>query len=239
MAIRTQSAIKADTDAQLKQLGKNLLVFREYIRVKGAKVLAVIANDLLAHALPMTPYATGQLRRSGTAYITIKGHNITVGKTDSSPKWNKVDARIPAITANMIKGAKYLKANVSFNRINDSGQDIAVWAHEDLLPWIARPKPESLKGIYVATKEFTGPKYLENALRLRADEYRKVLDGIANAQNIQSDIVAISKVTKRKRFHYEVDVVELVESELANLGINVGDLSYAESFLTSEGNEPT
>ena len=130
--------------------------------------------------------------------------------------------KLPVITSDDMKRVKKVSAVVYFNRRNEEGKDIALWAHENLLPWVPRPKPSDLKGVPVATKKFTGPKYLENAFNIRKMEYKRALQNISKLPDLESDIKALSRVMQRRRTHYEVDVVELVRSKLTSLGLNVG-----------------
>ncbi len=207
---------------QGKLLEHNLTAIEDYVRVKAVKALAMIANDLLGYALPMTPYDTGKLRASGRARVILGGKPIIVGRADSSFPHELVDAQIPVFTANDVRGVKKIRSAVYFNRRNEEGKDIALWAHENLLPWVPRPKPPELRGVWVATKKFTGPKYLENALNMRRLDYKQILLNLSNIQDMETDIKAISRVLQRKRTQYEVDVVELVRSNLTSLGINIG-----------------
>ena len=55
---------------------KNIKVAHRAIAYTVARVMAFIAVDLLAQALPRTPWDTGELRRSGTATITTQGYSV-------------------------------------------------------------------------------------------------------------------------------------------------------------------
>jgi len=221
-AAQIRNKNKRNLQWQAKKINDNIAVVGELISIKAAKLVAMIANDLLGNTLPMTPYDTGKLRASGTAMMNLGGKPIIVGKADSSFPYEVVDAQIPVITSNDMKRVKKVSAVVYFNRRNEEGKDIALWAHENLLPWVPRPKPSDLKGVPVVTKKFTGPKYLENAFNIRKMEYKRALQNISKLPDLESDIKALSRVMQRRRTHYEVDVVELVGSKLTSLGLNVG-----------------
>lgn len=208
---------------ELNILEKNLLTLSAYLTLKVARTIAVIVNDTLAHALPRTPMDTGELRKSGTATVYLGwGRPTIVGRTSNAEPYDTVVAdlgRISSRSANFRRMSKII-GNVSFHRMNDSGQDIAVWTHEDLLPYVPRPKPAHLIGVPVATKPYTGPKYLENAWNSRLPEYKRLIQNIVNIYDIESDVAGLSKIRKRKYTQYTVDVVELVQAELDAIGWN-------------------
>ena len=58
------------------------------------------------------------------------------------------------------KSAKLLVGVLSYNKMA-KGVDIAVYTHENLEPYVPRPKTEAQKGTWYASKPGTGPKYLE------------------------------------------------------------------------------
>ena len=209
---------------ELEILQKNLRVVEDYIRLRVVRTIGVIMVDLLAYALPRTPYDTGQLRASGTASVTTSFYQrFIVGRASSVFPHETVEADLGRINTNIVKGMRRkgrIFGNVSFRRTNEEGKDIAVWAHEVLLPYIPRPKPAHLLGVPVATKPYTGPKYLENAWNERVGEYINLIKNIANPWDIESDIKGISKIRKRKYTKYTTDVVELVHRQLDVLGWN-------------------
>lgn len=217
----------------LNILEKNLRVVQDYILLRTIRTVAVIMVDALAHALPRTPYDTGQLRASGTASVTTSFHQrFVVGKASSGFPHETVDADLGRINVSSVRGMRRkgkIFGNVSFRRTNEEGQDIAVWAHEILLPYVPRPKPPHLLGIPVATKPYTGPKYLELAWNERVGEYINLLRNITNPYEIESDIIGISRIRKRKYTNYTVDVVELVHRQLDVLGWN--DITLSGQFL--------
>ena len=66
--------------------------------------------------------------------------------------------------ANVSRYSKRISLQLSFER-EDKGKDIALWTHEELLPF-----PKATKGQWYARKEGTGPKYLENAWNVHRHE---------------------------------------------------------------------
>jgi len=208
----------------LDLIEKNLTVLHDYILLRTLRTIAVIVVDVLAHSLPRTPYDTGELRASGRAIIkTSMGQQFTVGRASNVFPHETVNADLGKINTGKVKGLRrkgIIKGDVTFRRMNESGVDIATWAHETLLPYVPRPKPPELQGIPVATKPNTGPKYLELAWNERVHEYRNLLDNILNPADVISDIQGITKIRSRKKTKYSVDVVELVHSQLNTIGWN-------------------
>lgn len=214
---------------ELEILQKNLRVVEDYIKLRVIRTVGMIMVDLLAHALPRTPYDTGQLRASGTASVTTSFYQrFVVGKASSVFPHDIVEADLGRINSKTVKGMRRrskIFGNVSFRRTNEEGKDIAVWAHEVLLPYVPRPKPVHLLGIPVATKPYTGPKYLEFAWNERVGEYTNLIKNIANPWDMETDIKGISRIRKRKYTKYTTDVVELVHRQLDAIGWNKITLS--------------
>jgi hypothetical protein len=134
---------------------------------------SIILNDAIERA----PYRTGELRSSGK--ITIRSGAKQVSgmvfpavdvRADSKGNW-ELRQHIDSIK----RPAALITAEISFEKVDD-GKDIALWAHEDLLPYSARPGTaaerradadrRNMDIVLYATKPGTGPKYLEGPFNI-------------------------------------------------------------------------
>ena len=139
---------------------------------------------VLEQAVERAPYKTGKLRRSGKVEFTI-GRNVRpvahVELNEGRDYYKDGTFQIVQ-TANYFRtSARRIEAEISFERIwtaedkdeedkrdDPAGRDIALWTHEELLPWVSRPKSAGQRGYYFARQagiwpKSTGPKYLELA----------------------------------------------------------------------------
>ena len=156
----------------------------------------------------------GDLRRSGRATVLYRGGK-EIADVAHGTKYGQ--ARVNLNTLKTIKGA-YKKAQtvgsrVTYSRKNAAGLDIALWAHEELLPWVNRPrgmKPEELRGFYIARRKGTGPKYLEGPFLQRRIHYFSYLKRVLNKQAIANDLMRLGKKAVRPRTgKFQVRKVEL------------------------------
>jgi len=160
--------IKAVVDSLISLTDRNsfyrLLV--EYI----SKELIDFCIYVLREAVERCPYEKGELRGSGQVNFYLgtgrTSHLIADVEADSSGNFT-----VNRLVDTIRKVANRIEAEISFERI-DKGIDIALWTHEDLLPWVPRPKRESQKGRWFARQVGTGPKYLsgpvsENRFRIQ------------------------------------------------------------------------
>jgi len=182
----------------IKTLNKSL---PRIITMRQANILIYIGIDLLANALPRTPWATGQLRESGEAIVRIGRRHFRVakGKADGT-----VEVETRGITRDSLGKARTMDLDVSFSRYED-GLDIAQWTHEIIYAYEDRPSRPA------ATKQFTGPKYLEIPFNERIDDY---YDALADLSMIERDILAATRIKSLKRGRYDVDMIELIEEQI-------------------------
>lgn len=184
----------------------NLNITEEYLNFSAVKVMANIAIDLLSHSMPRVPYDTGELRESGTAVLLFgkptKGRGGAYAKVvGRGTAGGNVNADISALKGKH-KGRGYVSANVTFTRFNERGEDIALWAHYDLLPYEARPaKP-------AARKPGTGPLYLEGPYLERKNQYIGWIKDAFSYDKVEKDIRKGLSVKKRGT-EYMVDTVKL------------------------------
>ena len=140
--------------------------FYRMITKEYSRILIYWTTKMLLQAAQRAPIATGELRESGTVNIYAGGQShltaeVSAAKADGSVV---VKQNMDVISRNYTR----LEAEISFYRV-DKGMDIALWTHEQLLPWVPRPKTDSQKGKFYARTpgewpQATGPKYLSKAV---------------------------------------------------------------------------
>lgn len=186
---------------------KNIKVARRAIAYTVARVMAYIAVDLLAQALPRTPYDTGELRRSGTATLSYQGYE-TIGK---GTKRGLVNYNYGAIDPKKAGRASRIYSNVFFTKINEKGQDIAYWTHEILFPYEVRGSQRP-----AARQEGTGPKYLELPFRESMPRYRRLLNYAYTKKTIDV-ITGIGQAVQQGK-KGQATRIKLIESKIRRLG---------------------
>jgi len=147
-----------------------------------------ISAKILNEAVKRCPYdstkrgseAEQKLRSSGEVTLiagAASGMDVVV-KTNAD-KSGGYD--IVKIKDSVSKGASVIELSISFDK-QEKGMDLALWAHEELLRYVKRPKSGSNIGQWHATHHGTGPKYLENAFKLyKAEIPREVRKGLLQA----------------------------------------------------------
>ena len=188
-------------------VANNLEVTGNLVTEKAIKATALIAIDLLRNAQPTVPIASspkgnllpgsGRLRRSGKATVLYRGGkeiaDVARGRTDGGVD---VDLSTLKTAKGFYRMAHTISSRVTYHRTNAQGEDIALWAHEELLGWIPRPggkKPGSLYGYYVARRKGTGPKYLESPWLTNKGKYLSYLKKVLSGKAITKDIESIAK----------------------------------------------
>ena len=184
-----------------------------------AKTLAGIVIDILANSQPRVPYDTGKLRASGTAalYSGKTGHGrkmiVGVGKREDQT----VNAQLHALRMNEIKRAKFVRGEVSYYRMSDDDPnfDVAVFTHEILYPFEMRGDPNARPA---ATKPNTGPKYLELAFKENKSVYENAIRSVIRGRWFERNIQVLSKLRKKPKGMFMVDLVDIVHDRIAFLG---------------------
>jgi hypothetical protein len=178
-------------DADIKSVMDSIF-FAKRTTLYGMLVEAVSRNlftvltDMLEMAVEIAPYRTGELRESGVvdAFVGSGRTSMLIADVDADKSGSfTVNQKVKSLTRPYAR----IETEISFKREgevkdpegNIIALDIALWAHEDLLPYAPRPKRESLKDYYVATKKgvlpkSTGPKYLSRAV----DQYKHRIQGL-------------------------------------------------------------
>ena len=183
----------------------NLTVFKDLLSDKAVEVVANIVVDLLAHSQPRVPHDSGELKASGRAVVLFgSGGKGGYHKIVGEGTWNHesgVKANLSGLKGRT-RNLNWISGNVVYSRENEDGEDIALWAHEELLPYEARPaKP-------AATKPGRGPKYLETPFNERRDTYMGWLSDAFSYGELSRDIRKGLQVSKIGR-EYEVDITKL------------------------------
>lgn len=169
-------------DGDIKELMKSLtnvndrMSFYRLATEEISRALINICEIVLLEAVTRAPYRTGMLRSSGTVVVRSgKAQTENIAVDTRADGTGRIELRrwIESIK----RPAALLSAEISFERV-DRGKDIALWAHEELLDYKYRDRRPQLLGalsrieshkpeeqrrtqVYIATKEGTGPKYLE------------------------------------------------------------------------------
>lgn len=193
-------------------LSNSLKTLSGVITYKAARLVSNIIIDLLSNSMPRVPVDTGELRRSGRGNIDLRGKygkgykTIVTGNKDGS-----VSVNISGVTKKWAKGATRVDALIQYIRTNESGQDVAVWCHENLEPFSSTSHPR-------ARQTGTGPKYLEIPWLESKELYVKYLMGELSSDVLAKDIKKASKIVRGKKGRYTVDVTELVLDRIGTLG---------------------
>ena len=166
------------------------------IRYKAALLLSEIGIDLLSKALPKTPVDSGQLRESGEVILKFTGaySKIASGMADGS-----INTSNPQIPVSRLANTSKMDLLVQFYRTNEFGEDIALWAHEDLYPSGSSQRPHALQ-------PGTGPKYLEQPWLENVNDYIGRLYEVAS---IRDSIKNATKTIRKARSKTDVDVITL------------------------------
>jgi hypothetical protein len=145
------------------------------------RLIAIMAK-VLKGAVDRAPYESGDLRESGEVSVIAgqaSGMDVFVkvargtGATDNP--------EIVIIKDYISKPAKTIQMEITFDR-EEKGMDLALWAHEELLRYVRRPKSGSQIGKWYARHLGTGPKYLENAFKdEKANIPREIHKGLLEA----------------------------------------------------------
>lgn len=217
------------TGIDFNQAIENIGVLGDAITYEVASVIAKSLIQLMALAQPRVPYyaggelgeeSTGKLRESGRVMLVLSGAGsystiVGYGKIDGT-----VEANLSKLRPSSFKGSKCkaIGGNITYSRINDEGEDIALWAHESLLAYEERGSKAP-----AARTPGTGPKYLEipwleNKDVIVANIQQSIKD--LNTQGIGSKIMRWVKRTiiRKRRDKYGVDVVKLVLSQIGEQG---------------------
>jgi len=196
----TKSIIGINETAKvLTKLGKAVTIY-------SARALALVAVDLLSKAQPRVPYDIGLLRSSGQATLKIgRGTEIIgVGKDDGT-----VVSWMGKINKAKLVGVRTIRADVSYHRIGDKGEDVAVWTHESIYPYEARPKKPA------ARKPGTGPKYLEIPWLENMGNYIDFLEGELSGKGFEHNISLISKLRQKRVGKYILNYVDIITEQIA------------------------
>lgn len=186
---------------------KNIRIAQRAIAYTVARVMAYVAVDLLAQALPRTPWDTGQLRESGEATLSYRGFDI-IGR---GSKQGIVQADYGKVSVNKAGAANRIYSHVYFTRKNEKGEDIAYITHELLYPFEVRDRMRP-----AATKEGTGPKYLELPFRENQARYTRIIRDAYKRKTI--DVIrGISQAVKLGQ-KTEVSRIKLIEGKIKRMG---------------------
>jgi hypothetical protein len=204
------------TVSGLGQTMKNLTSLKKVIPYGFMKLVAAMGVDLLSYSQPRVPYDTGELRESGTVTLLVGGKKLFIGR---GLKDGTVRANFSMLSKSSgLVGPSTTKADVvvSYQRIGEDNLDVALWTHEELLPYESRPLRPA------ARQPYTGPKYLALAWAMREPVYKNAFAGSVE-ESLYYEIKKMFKLAGRRAFDFRVDEVAFVERtiDLTNYwGIN-------------------
>ena len=171
------------------------------IKYKAAMLLSAIGIDLLSRALPLTPVDTGKLREEGEVVLQFGGTYKVVATGSKEGNVISKDAEVPI---SRLHAASKMNMIVQFYRTNEFGEDIALWAHEDLNYSTSQQRPHALT-------PGTGPKYLETPWINNKGDYVGMLYELAN---LRDSIKRATKITKYGKSKTAVAVITLDTNKL-------------------------
>jgi hypothetical protein len=171
------------------EVEKALGIWGVFERAAAHSIMAVfdaVGYKILFDATNACPYETGMLRRSARGDVQLGSGGLKnilyVSETDEEGYFEikrRPITQQSSLTKHIAaRGSGRMRLSFSFSRRNERGENIAVWTHEELLPFSVRKRRgeyEEKTGrspIYFATKPGTGPKYLENAIAKYHNEIR-------------------------------------------------------------------
>lgn len=185
------------TEEVILNLGKLALA----MKYKAAMMLSAIGIDLLSRALPLTPVDSGKLREEGEVTLQLGGTYKVVATGSKEGNVIQRDVEIPL---SRLHAVSQMNMIVQFYRTNEFGEDIALWAHEDLNPHGSTQHPRALT-------EGTGPKYLETPWLANKGDYIGMLYEISN---IRDSVKRATKIKKYGKSKTAVAVITLDTNKL-------------------------
>lgn len=132
------------------------------------------AAKVLYDAVEGAPWDTGALRSSGTVDFIVGAGERTEDNVIHTQADDEGNFDIRVRKHSIKTPASKIGCKIYFDRA-DKGLDIALWAHEVLLPAKNRPskkaRKELGKKVWYARNPGTGPKYLENAFKRHESDF--------------------------------------------------------------------
>jgi hypothetical protein len=138
------------------------------IRHITARLIAISAK-ILEEAARRCPYSTGELRNSGRVLVSLGGASGTGSVAAKVTGGESAEPSVEIVKPYFQKNTKVISSEIKFSK-KVKGKDLALWAHEELLHYVKRPKSGAQKGQWYSRHFRTGPKYLESAFKLYKKE---------------------------------------------------------------------
>jgi len=197
----------------------NLKLTGELITNKAVKMMGMIMADILTNTQPMVPLQStaqgeplpwgGKLRESGLANVFFgwagkSGYAIVVGR---GRRDGGVDVDLSKLRGRLNRAKRIRKVSgmVMYKRENELGEDIALWTHEELLPYGSSGSPH-------ARFPGTGPKYLESAFQAKQRIYIAWLRKHISTGALGNIIANSMNITKRGKDRFSVNIAKLKPS---------------------------
>jgi hypothetical protein len=209
MSVEFQPAFTLKDLAKRGGILYNLEALEAIITNQYAVAVGECTQIVLERSVPRAPVEDGELRESGTAVVQLRGkynYAITTGKGKADGSVDSRDtkklARVGRFGRMKKHGVTEIIGNVFFQKTNQWGEDVALWAHEMMQPFEARRKPPEesriprvplselpAKGAELAARTpGTGPKYLELAYLESFSEISQILNNAIDERAILKEL---------------------------------------------------
>lgn len=166
--------------------------FKIRITYEALRVAADAAVAVLRDSQLRVPYDTGELKASGIAILDFGRSPKGGSRVPIIARGNFFDASTAVqtnysyITPELVKTVSKIRLQIQYTREGLHGEDIALWAHEELNPHGSGLHPQ-------ARRPGTGPKYLEIPFNMLRGSYLR--DIRRSVTRVQADIEKV----RRKR----------------------------------------
>lgn len=184
-------------------VSRNIRVLGDIIRFSSVQIAAQAAIAVLRASQLRVPHDTGELKESGRARMRLGSYALDIGWGNDEYGSDAVRTDLDKISRARVEGKKRIDINVQYAREGNTGEDVALIAHEDISPY-GGDSP-------AAKKPGTGPKYLEIPFNMLKGRYVKELRSSIN--RLDRDIKSISEIQRKAKTKWEVDTIRLNESK--------------------------
>ena len=196
---------------EVTSIQQNLVVLQEHLTEKAVLIMAWILIDLLNRSQGIVPHDTGQLKESGTAVVYFGGRYGKPVATGTADENSLATIDLSNLKGRINKTVKFISGDVFYYRFNEKGQDIALWAHEDL-------NPHGM-GSPAVRKPGRSPKYLEIPYAQEESKYLDWIQDTFSHDEILNDMKKMRRFKKVAKGRYEVDLITLQKMSIGAVGL--------------------
>lgn len=187
---------------------ENFEAVKNILTYEVTKAAARVVLEMFRRSQMLVPHDTGELKQSGKVHVGFGGgrgrwaERIAEGTyMETSPP--RTDLR--KLSRKRYENANKITFTVQYYRLGDRGLDVAWHAHENLNP-PGGPSP-------AVRKLGRSPKYLERPVHQLYGEYLKAIQSGVQKDALKK-IKSASKVVRRRKGKYEVDIVTIDRSKI-------------------------